>query len=636
MSLLSIAYNNFKNNIKTYNMFFVSLVFSVVVLSNFLILMDGNALEYLGELRKDDVLQSLMAMTIILIIFMFFFIGYSTNIFLKKRKKEIGIYTFMGLDSVVIGKIYFIEIILIGLSSCFVGITIGILVSKLFQMIIFKMAEFHIDIPFNVTFKSIAYTVIILMAIFLFMSIKGFINIIRSKVIDLLNDSKKEEVMPRINIFVYVIAIISLGLIIWGYYLVEKEPGNFVKTLLVVCIGTYGLFGAVMPLIFNFLINKKSILYKGENILTFNNLAYRIKKNYTTYATIAILTACTITVLGTAVSMKKLYTSSAENDELYSMSFYSPNKIDVKNLGEVVSKIGEKKYEVNTSVLKAKSTLKNLEEHRGSSYIVLSYEQFLEILKANGNEKSISKVNRDMVNGNNVIYIQKPTTIMSLVTENNITINDIQYRVSEQDIKFKTLGSALNYETIVVNNEEYERIKKNSEIINFYGIKVNNEEVLLDNLTLQNVTNELDKYMDLKTTKASIGIHESQKISWLKIVYAIGAFLFLVFILAEASIVYIKIYSDANEDKDKYKILLDIGVSREELNKSIRKEISLFYIIPLIVGLVHSYFAIKTLGIFMSVNLNNMYFLSVSICSIIFGVSCFISNREFKKIVKII
>lgn len=636
MSLLSIAYNNFKNNIKTYTMFFISIVFSVVVLSNFLILMDGKALQYLGELRKDDVLQSLMAITIILVIFMFFFIGYSTNIFLKKRKKEIGIYTFMGLDSVIIGKIYFIEIILIGLSSCFVGITIGILVSKLFQMIIFKMAEFHIDIPFNVTFRSIVYTIVILMSIFLVMSIKGFINITRSKVIDLLNDSKKEEVMPKINILVYVIAIISLELIIWGYYLVEKEPGNFVKTLLLVCIGTYGLFGAVMPIIFNFLINKKSILYKGENILTFNNLAYRIKKNYTTYATIAILTACTITVLGTAVSMKKLYTSSAENDELYSMSFYSPNKIDVKNLGEVVSKIGEKKYELNTSVLKAKSTLNNIEEYRGSSYIVLSYEQFLEILKANGNEKSISKVNRDMVEGNNVIYIQKPTTIMSLVTENNITINDIQYRVSERKIKFKTLGSALNYETVVVNNEEYERIKNNSETINFYGIKVNNEEALLDNVTLENVTNELNKYMDLKTTKSSIGIYESQKVSWLKIVYAIGAFLFLVFILAEASIVYIKIHSDANEDKNKYKVLLDIGISKEELSKSIRKEISLFYIIPLAVGFVHSYFAIKTLGIFMSVNLNNIYFFSVIICSTIFGVSCFISNRAFKNIVKLI
>ena len=55
-----------------------------------------------------------------------------------------------------------------------------------------------------------------------------------------------------------------------------------------------------MPIVFRFLINKKSILYKRENIITINNLSYRLKKNFTTYATIGILTASTVTVLGTS------------------------------------------------------------------------------------------------------------------------------------------------------------------------------------------------------------------------------------------------------------------------------------------------------------------------------------------------
>ena len=69
-------------------------------------------------------------------------------------------------------------------------------------------------------------------------------------------------------------------------------------------------------------------MYKGENIITINSLAYRIKKNYTTYATIGILTACTVTVLGTSVSMRRLYSMSEQNDQLFSMSFSSANKID--------------------------------------------------------------------------------------------------------------------------------------------------------------------------------------------------------------------------------------------------------------------------------------------------------------------
>ena len=48
------------------------------------------------------------------------------------------------------------------------------------------------------------------MVIFLFMSIKGFINIIKSNVIELLNANKKQEKMPKINFKVYLIALLSL------------------------------------------------------------------------------------------------------------------------------------------------------------------------------------------------------------------------------------------------------------------------------------------------------------------------------------------------------------------------------------------------------------------------------------------
>lgn len=254
MSIFSIAYNNFKNNIKIYTMFFISMIFSVVVLSNFRIMLDGDAMKVLGEMNERYSKLILQLITIILVIFMFFFIWYASNIFLKNRKKEIGIYAFMGLDSVVIGKIYFIEMMLIGISALIIGTTIGVVLSKFFQIIVFEIADFNIDVTFTVKLNSIIYTIVIFMAIFLFMSIKGFISIVRSKIVDLLNASKKQEKMPKVNILIYIIAIISLILIGYGYYLISKQALNALKTLIIVCIGTYGLFGAVFPIVFNFLI----------------------------------------------------------------------------------------------------------------------------------------------------------------------------------------------------------------------------------------------------------------------------------------------------------------------------------------------------------------------------------------------
>lgn len=627
MSVFNIAYNNFKNNIKVYTMFFISMIFSVVVLSNFLIMMNGDAMKVLGDMNEEYSKLILQVITVILVIFMFFFIWYASNIFLRNRKKEIGIYAFMGLDSSVIGRIYFIEMMLIGVSASLIGTIIGVVLSKFFQIIVFKIADFNIDVTFNVSINSIIYTVLIFMCIFLFMSIKGFISIVRSKIVDLLNASKKQEKMPKVNFLIYIVAIISLVLIGYGYYLVNKEATDALKTLILVCIGTYGLFGAVFQVVFNLLINKKSILYKGANIITINNLAYRFKKNYTVYATIAILTATTTTVLGTAFSMKKTYENSQRNITLYSLAISSKDEFNSEEVANKLKEIGEEKYSLETKVLKIKSTLKDVPQYENDEYIVVSYDNLSNILKENGDEKDLVKFNEEMVQGNNAIYIERPGTLMSLLSNiKDVTLNDVKFNISEST-RIRIFGEALNYVTIIVNNDEYEKLRETATEINFYGIKIENEENII------NVIEEIGKNLNLETTQGFYGQYELKTIEWVKFVYAIGGFLFLVMALAEASIIYIKIYSDANEDKQKYKTLLNIGASKKDISKSISREVALFYFIPLAVGSIHSYFAINVLADFMKENLNFVYLISLLICIAIFIVNCIISIMGFKKII---
>lgn len=635
MNVFSMAFNNFKNNIKTYTVFFISMIFSVIILSNFLILMDGDALRLLGEANSNYTKMTLQMISVILGIFMLFFIWYTSNVFLKNRKKEIGLFTFMGVDLKTIGKIYFSEMMFIGISASVIGIGFGVLFSKFFQMIIFAVAGFTVDVKFAITASSIVSAFLIFMGIFLLMSIKGFVSIVRSKVIELLNDSRRTEKMPKITIFTYIIAILSTCCIVYGYYLVFSSKTNAFETLILVCIGTYGLFYAAIPVVLRFLINNKKVLYKGENIITINSLAYRIKKNYTTYATIAILTACTITVLGTSVSMRKLYSMSEQNDQLFSMSFSSANKINNEKIcEEITNVVGEKNFDLNTDVLIVENTLENVEEYKKQDYIVINYDKFTDILKTNGYKKDLEKVNKEMVQGNNAIYIQRPGTLASLLKEKEVTIGDKTFVISEGDIRFKVLGSLINCPTVIVNNDEYENLKSKGRIVNFYGIKVSDDKEFLNKEVMDKLAKGLKSYIGNKVD-FQVGIYKTKNVEWLKLIYAIGAFLFLVFVLAEASIIYIKVYSDATEDKDKYKILKNIGASKKDLGKAIGKEVTLFYVLPLSMGLLHSFFAIQVLGKFLSENLNLTFVVSVVVSICIFIVSAIISIKSFKNIVKV-
>ena len=645
MSIFSIAYNNFKNNIKVYGMFFISMIFSVAILSNLFILIQGEAFSFLGDINENNTKTLTSATTVVLIIFMIFFIWYATNIFLKNRKKEIGIYTFMGIDSYTTGKIYFVEVMLIGITSCLLGTGIGVLLSKLFQMIIFKFAGFNIDIKFNVEPRAIFHSATTFMIIFLFMSIKGFINIVRSNVIELLNANKKQEKMPKINFKVYLIALLYLIIIGVGYRfaVITSSSGNVFnafKALVLVVIGTYGFFGSVVPIVFNILIKNKKILYKGENIITINNLAYRLRKNSATYATIAGVTACAITVLGTAASMKILYDNAEKNAMLYTFAFASEDSINTDSINSIISKVSNEKYIIDDKVLMVDRLDKGT-EFAGSAFEevktktnLVSYSEAKEIFNTINNKKGKKLLEENKLEDNQCIYLQRPGTLMSLASNpHSVSIGDNNLEVKAYT-RTELLGASLNNATLIVSDNTYNNLKAYGREINFYGFKCNDEKSVENNI--ENITKELESNQVITDNSlAYYGAYDVFSISWLKIVYAIGAFLFLVFILADGSIIYMKIYSDANEDKEKYNTLFKIGADKKDINKVIHKEVAIFYIAPLIVGGIHSIFAIKVLSDFMEENLFSVNLISILVCIVIFGLLTMLSISTFKKIIKL-
>ncbi len=215
----------------------------------------------------------------------------------------------------------------------------------------------------------------------------------------------------------------------------------------------------------------------------------------------------------------------------------------------------------------------------------------------------------------------------------SITIGDINLEVSEYT-RTELLGTLLNNNTLIVSDDMYSNLKAYGNEINFYGVKYNDEKSIENNI--ENIENELES-AEVVTDNSLVyyGANDLLSVSWLKIVYAIGAFLFLVFILADGSIIYMKIYSDANEDKEKYNTLLKIGADKKDISKVINKEVMVFYILPLIVGGVHSFFAIKVLSDFMNENLFVVYLISLLVCISIFGLLAILSINAFKKIIKI-
>ena len=150
---------------------------------NFQNILYSDTFEVLGTRNRDYIGILIQLTSFVLGCFMVFFIWYSTNVFLTRRKREIGIYVFMGLSNQRIGKMYLAEILLTGLSALGLGLISGMMVSGLFQMILLAISDLTVEIRFAPSLKPALVTGAVYLIIYLFFAVMGYFNIVRSSVL---------------------------------------------------------------------------------------------------------------------------------------------------------------------------------------------------------------------------------------------------------------------------------------------------------------------------------------------------------------------------------------------------------------------------------------------------------------------
>lgn len=264
MSMMKLAYQNFKNSFKNYLSLIISLAFTILIFFNFQNIIDSHILDDLGGTVLKNVEIIIQVITIVLVFFMIFFIWYSTNVFLAKRKKEIGIYIFMGLTNHKIGELYMIETTLIGCVALFIGMTAGMLTTQLFQMILFKLSDITIDLQMGFSIQSVFIVSLIYLIIYFIFVLKGYIQIVRSSVLDMISATKQNEYIKQNNFILIVKTLLGIIILCTGYYLAIKKAGmetmnNALLAVILVIIGVYLLFGGVHSIYMSIACETKNI-----------------------------------------------------------------------------------------------------------------------------------------------------------------------------------------------------------------------------------------------------------------------------------------------------------------------------------------------------------------------------------------
>lgn len=626
MNSFRIAFDNYKRNIKVYALYIFSMVFSVLVFYNFV------TLKYNPDFQKANestyYIQGVStAVSYLLLLFIIFFIWFASSFFLSQRKKEIGLYVFMGVTNSEIALIYAIELIFIGITAIAAGLLLGIIFCKLFIMLLAKVAILNMKINFFISVNALVETSLVFIIIFFINALVGYINIYKSKLIDLFNASKQEERLPKVN---YIKGLLSIICIAAGYYFAQHAIGdkfttNLPLSLVFIIIGTYWFFGSFYSIVMKFIINNKKILYNGVNIVSMNSIAFRIKNNYRTLTAVAILVALTLTSYGTVASLKYFVEIRDYIQTPYAISYISSDNSVKQQVRDTLKKYNKTiTLAENCKITVIKPHIHIETNIKDCEAVALKYSDFIKI-SSDLKSTDLEALKKENLSKDETIYIASPSVIMSQYNYKNdkVSINTKNYTIKNA-YKTPVFGTGVPAACFILSDEYFNLLKTDSEVYEFNGINI-------DNIKL--IQQDLKKISAIKDTLRMNISKDTSAYSICGILYFLGAFLALVFIVATGSIIYFKLVSEAYLDKNKYVLLKRAGMTENEVLNAVSKQISISYILPLAVGIAHSCIAMSLLSKLMNFNIIEPAVKSILIFIAVYAVYFIATTRKYIKIV---
>lgn len=236
---------------------------------------------------------------------LFFFLLYANSFVIKRRKKEIGLYTLLGLEKKHIGMMLFLENCIVYAVTLAGGILLGAVLSKLLFLLLLRLSNVPLDVDFVFKGKAFTETLVYFGIVFLLLFIGQLWEIGKSRPAELMSGSRKGEKEPRLLMLWSVIGAVAL---IFGYRASIGAQADsmilidFALAVLLVVIGTYLLFTSGSVFFLKLLRRNRKLYYKAKNFITISGMYYRMKKNAAGLVNICIFSTMVIITLVCTVS----------------------------------------------------------------------------------------------------------------------------------------------------------------------------------------------------------------------------------------------------------------------------------------------------------------------------------------------
>lgn len=596
---------------------------------------------------------------IVIAIFSAIFLFYTYSFLIKRRVREFGLYSVLGMTKKQIARILILETIFIAVITLVFGLAFGLLFDKLMLLVLLKLFTAGVSFGFVITPIAVFLTILLFGGIFFLLLIYTVIKISRLKIVALLKEENNGEREPKARL---ILAILGLGLTGYGYYLAQtiqnpiKAITMFFIAVLAVIFGTYLIFMAVSITVLKLMKSNKTFYYKPKNFISVSGLLYRMKRNAVGLANICILSTMVLVTMGTTSA---LYAGS---EEAYNTRF--PRDIIINGYRSTEGKLIEIEKNVKKATQDAGIEVKDLVSYNMLNVVgrlngtEINYEseftgsfdklKSIVVLELKDYNK-VSKEQKTLNTGETLLFIDKKGKYEA----NEITVQGVNLKIKEKLTDFPgALGTAAAnvIDTYYVVVKDKDTVKEIESALK-KKLSISDDEGGIFNYVGFNISDKTKEAKVIENFKklekeGNINIEgKAENETNFKGFYAsflfIGMFISMIFVVSQVVIMYYKQISEGYEDKGKFGIMRKVGLTDRQIKQSIRSQVLMIFFAPLAIATLHTVVAYpfieKILKLFLATD-NNVFLIALAVTIAVFAVFYLvvylITSRIYYRIIK--
>ena len=552
------------------------------------------------------------------------FLLYTNSFLMKRRQKELGLYSVLGMSKTNIAGIMVFEALYIALIGIGGGLAVGILLTKLVSLALFRLMRLPVPFGFSVQPITIIIVVLFFAGLILLTLLANLAKVGRSRPVELLRGGNVGEKEPKANWFLTIVGVLFLGA---GYVvaMLVDNPGMAVAVyflaVFAVIIGTYCLFTSVSIAVLKALRRNKRYYYKAKHFISVSGMLYRMKRNAVGLANICIL--CTMVMVMVSGTLS-LYLGSEEqvnvhcpSDVVVETTYYASSAEDhVYN-----EETGEETIEYHTpydaaamsawfedyfaghkltpSAAKAVEyysfTAVDSEDHVSlvTAVTAVTYAQLTgEAAPELAPGEALAHVPSGYKFGDGLNFLDKDGNTLSIQFVGEAQLSSAQVELNmailsqseDDDIVLVVPDTAALLE-LVAGQENGSYVWRGQ-----YDFDASDEALAAmadDYFAASSEGDGVDAgYYDM--LRIDLRSEAEQEVYGLSGGFLfLGMFLGIVFLMATVLIIYYKQVSEGYEDNARFEIMRKVGLSEREARRAIRSQILTVFFMPILVAAIH-------------------------------------------------